>query len=121
MAGVNNCAEAARPALRSAERAVLEGGGKYVGIQPGSLLKGIPDLVLFNDPLTRTTLALVVSATPITAQQVRARIAQSRSAFAEARQRGGVRRHQRQFAPRRDLWSMWAGCEKRALVSSTIG
>ncbi len=121
MADLNNFAEAAPPALHSAEGAVLEGGGQYVGIQIGSRSKGIPDLVLFNDPLTRTTLALVVSATPITAQQVRARIAQSRSVFGEARQSGGGRRHQRRFAPRQDLRSMQAGYEKRVLVSSTIG
>ncbi len=121
MADIDNMAEVASPALRPAEGAVLEGGGKYVGIQIGSRHKGIPDLVLFNDPLTRTTLALIVGATPITAQRVQAKIAQSRMVFAEAGRRGDGRRYQRRFASQQDLWSRKAECEKQVLVSSTFG
>jgi hypothetical protein len=89
MSGHDNFADAAPPALRLAEGAVLDGGGEYVGIQRGSRHKGIPDMVLFNDPMTRTTLALVVSATPVTAQQVRAKIAHSRFVFARVRKSRG--------------------------------
>jgi hypothetical protein len=108
MADLDNFAEAAPPALRLAEGAVLEGGGEYVGIQRGSRHKGIPDMVLFNDPMTRTTLALVVSATPLTEQQVRAKIAHSRFVFAEARRRGESSPYPRRYASRQNLWSRQA-------------
>lgn len=65
------------------EAAVTAGGGEYCGIQRGSQQKDIPDLILFNDPLTRTTLALVANARPITPQIVRAKIGRSRADFAK--------------------------------------
>lgn len=65
------------------QEAVIAGGGKYQGIQRGSRQRGIPDMVLFNDPLTGTTLALIVNGgRPITAQRIRAKIASSRATFA---------------------------------------
>jgi hypothetical protein len=63
------------------EAAVIAGGGEYRGIQRGSQQSGIPDLALFNDPLTGTTLALVTNAACMTAQEVRAKILHSRSRF----------------------------------------
>jgi hypothetical protein len=60
---------------------VIAGGGQYRGIQRGSHERGIPDLILFNDPLTGTTLALVANDEPITALRVRARIRRSRVDF----------------------------------------
>jgi hypothetical protein len=63
------------------EEAVIAGGGEYRGIQRGSRQKGIPDLILFNDPLTGTTLALVANGRHITAQNVRAKIDRSRARF----------------------------------------
>lgn len=66
--------------------AIVAGGGEYRGIQPGSAEKGIPDLVLFDDPATHTTLALPIREAPITAAAVRRKIARSRMRF--ARQRG---------------------------------
>lgn len=65
------------------EVAVTAGGGEYRGVQRGSQQKGIPDLILFNDPLTGTTLALVANATLITPQMVRAKIGRSRADFAK--------------------------------------
>jgi hypothetical protein len=63
------------------EEVVVAGGGEYRGIQRGSRQKGIPDLILFNDPLTGTTLAVVANARHITAQSVRAKIDGSRAGF----------------------------------------
>lgn len=63
------------------EQAIRAGGGQYVGVQRGSREKGIPDLVLFNDPLTHTTLAFRAGG-GITEQTVRAKIAHSRTGFA---------------------------------------
>ena len=63
--------------------AVTAGGGEYRGVQRGSQQKGIPDLILFNDPLTGTTLALVANAKLITPQIVRAKIGRSRADFAK--------------------------------------
>ena len=67
---------------RSAVVAIHAGGGEYLGIQSGLPQTGVPDLVLFNDPLTGTTLALIVNAMPITARRVRTKIARSRFAYA---------------------------------------
>lgn len=61
--------------------AVIAGGGEYRGIQRGSRHMGIPDLVLFNDPITGTTLALVANTNGITAQHIQAKIKRSRSLF----------------------------------------
>ena len=63
------------------QQAVEEGGGEYRGVQPGSTAKDLPDLVLFDDPATHTTLALPIGNTPITAAAVRKKIARSRSRF----------------------------------------
>ena len=67
--------------LQTAEAAIRDGGGEYVGVQPGVRHTRMPDLVLFNDPLTGTTLALAVNETSITAQKVRTKITLSRQAF----------------------------------------
>ena len=98
MPDLHHFAEASPPPLRVAEGAVLDGGGEYVGIQRGSQHKGIPDMVLFNDPLTRTTLALVLSAMPISAQQVRAKITHSRFVFTGVKLKGDDRRYLTHFA-----------------------
>lgn len=66
---------------------VFAGGGEYQGIQRGELEKGIPDLVLFNDPATHTTLALAIRQAPITASVVHKKIARSRQLFVRNRQR----------------------------------
>ncbi len=120
MSGRDNFAEAAPPALRLAEGAVLDGGGEYVGIQRGSRHKGIPDMVLFNDPMTRTTMALVVSATPVTAQQVRAKIAHSRFVFARVRRKGDDRRYLARFAPRQDRLSRHAPLTECSRIASAV-
>lgn len=60
---------------------VLAGGGDYCGIQHGSRQFGVPDLILLNDPITGTTLALVANASRMTAQQVEAKIKRSRALF----------------------------------------
>lgn len=94
--------------LSLAKAAIREGGGEYVGIQAGVRQAGSPDLVLFNDPMTRTTLALVADQALLTAQQVQDKIAQSRRLFAEIRLRRDDRRNVRQEAPRRSLWGAQA-------------
>ncbi len=106
MTDLDTIAVALPPVLRLAEGAVLEGGGEYVGIQLGSRHMGIPDMVLFNDPITRTTLALVVSTTPVTARHVRAKIARSRIAFEKALRRGDSTL--RLPVPRQNSWSKQA-------------
>lgn len=68
---------------QSTEEAVIRGGGEYRGIQRGSHQRGVPDLVLFNDPITGTTLALVLKAQPITARAIRSKISRSRAVFAK--------------------------------------
>ena len=72
----------ARFVSQSAVMAIHAGGGEYLGIQPGLPQAGVPDLVLFNDPLTGTTLALIVNAMPVTVRRVRRKIARSRFAYA---------------------------------------
>ncbi len=62
-------------------QAVAKGGGEYRGIQRGSAAKNVPDLVLFDDPATHTTLSLRVGEAPITAEAVRKEIARSRAQF----------------------------------------
>ena len=60
-----------------ARLAVKNGGGQWVGIQEA---EGMPyDLVLFNAPVTGSTLALKTS--EITADSVRRRIEESNAAF----------------------------------------
>ena len=56
-------------------------GGEYRGIQRGAGQMGIPDLILFNDPITGTTLALVANTNGVTAQHVQAKIKRSRVLF----------------------------------------
>lgn len=68
----------------SAREAVIQGGGSYRGIQHGSPERGIPDLVLFNDPVTNTTLALVFDGSPVSCEAVKAKIRDSRKVFDEA-------------------------------------
>lgn len=63
------------------QRVVADGGGEYCGVQIGSRHLGIPDLILFNDPVTCTTLALIINEERITAQTVRERIARSRATY----------------------------------------
>lgn len=63
------------------EEVITAGGGAYKGIQRGCSRTGIPDLVLFNDPLTGTTLALVANKKRITVYRVRAKIERSRDKF----------------------------------------
>lgn len=54
---------------------VEAGGGRYVGIQE-RLVAGVPALVLFDDPETGTTLSVPLP--DLTAEAVRARLAESR-------------------------------------------
>ncbi len=61
---------------------IVAGGGEYRGIQLGSAASGVPDLVLFNDPATHTTLALpILREVPVTAAAVRRKIERSRRRF----------------------------------------
>lgn len=60
--------------------AVRRGGGQYVGIQRGLGTADVPDLVLFNDPQTGSTLALAIS--QVSPWRVRAKIQDSRFRFA---------------------------------------
>ncbi len=75
--------------LQLAKTAICAAGGQFVGVQRGVPRAGSPDLILFNDPTTGTTLALAVNNKHITVQRVRAKIEHSRHRFAKAR-RGGV-------------------------------
>jgi hypothetical protein len=72
----------------SYQHAVEKGGGEYRGLQPGSAEKDVPDLILFDDPATHTTLALPLGDTPITAPAVRRKIARSRSLFRRKEETG---------------------------------
>ncbi len=100
---------AAAPALpRSMKSIIREGGGEYVGIQHGVWQVGSPDLVLFNDPLTGTTLALVAGAAFVTVQRVRAKIAGSRSAFAAMRESGAYRESRQRDLRWEGSWSRGA-------------
>lgn len=69
----------------SCQQAVMEGGGEYRGVQQGSPVEDTPDLILFDDPATHTTLSLPLGVEPITASAVRKKIARSRSFFHEQR------------------------------------
>ena len=71
-----------RVCLEQTKEAVTHGGGEYRGIQRGSDRKGIPDLVLFNDPITGTTLALILEEEPITPRVIRPKLGRSRAMFA---------------------------------------
>ena len=77
--------------LRSVRAIIRERGGKYVGIQRRAWQAGSPDLVLFNDPQTGTTLALAASAAIVTVQHVRAKLTESRSTFAAMRKSGAYK------------------------------
>ena len=94
--------------LRSLGNIIREGGGEYVGIQRGVQLAGSPDLVLFNDPLTGTTLALAASAMLATVPRVRAKIAESRSTFAAVKESRAYRESRRSDLPTEGLWSRGA-------------
>lgn len=100
---------AAPPPLRPMKSIISEGGGEYVGIQGGVWQAGSPDLVLFNDPLTGTTLALAASAAIVTAQRVRAKIAESRSMFVAMRESGASRESRQGDLPWNSSWSRGRG------------
>ena len=85
--------------LQLAKTAIREAGGEFVGVQRGVPRAGNPDLVLFNDPMTGTTLALAVDDKHITVQRVQAKIERSRHRFAAMRDRSG---NFRQSATRND-------------------
>lgn len=63
---------------------VKQGGGIYRGIQYGSPERGMPDLVLFDDPVTKTTLALAFDGSPVCPEAVATKISSSRKVFQEA-------------------------------------
>ena len=69
----------------SAYEAVKQGDGTYRGIQYGSPKRGMPDLVLFDDPVTKTTLALALDGSPVCPEAVKNKIRDSRQVFEEAR------------------------------------
>lgn len=96
--------------LRSVRTIIREGGGEYVGIQRGVWQAGSPDLVLFNDPLTGTTLALAASAALVSVWHVRAKIAESRSTFAAMRKKGAYRESRQGDPPWNSSWGRgrWA-------------
>ncbi len=95
---------------RSVKTIIREGGGEYVGIQRGVWQAGSPDLVLFNDPLTGTTLALAASAAFVTVQCVRTKIAESRLVFAAMRESGAYRESRQGDLPWNSSWSRGALC-----------
>ncbi len=76
-----------------------------MGIQRGVPQAGSPDLVLFNDPLTGTTLTLIASAAFVTVERVRAKIAKSRSMFAAVRENRAHRESRRSDLPTEGSWS----------------
>ena len=80
----------------SAHESVKQGGGTYRGIQYGSPKRGMPDLVLFDDPVTKTTLALALDGSPVCPEAVRNKIMESRQVFQEAQ----VARDQSQLCDR---------------------
>ena len=92
--------------LRSVRTIIREGGGEYVGIQRGVWQAGNPNLVLFNYPMTGTTLAL---AAIVTAQRVRAKIADSRAMFVAMRKSGAYRKSRQGDLPWKGLWSRGRG------------
>lgn len=65
----------------SAHEAIAQGGGIYRGIQYGSRERALPDLVLFDDPVTKTTLALPLNDTSVCPEAVKRRIRDSRKVF----------------------------------------
>lgn len=67
----------------SVYEAVKKGGGIYRGIQYGSPERRTPDLVLFDDPITSTTLALAWDGSPVSPKSVRSKITNSRKVFHE--------------------------------------
>jgi hypothetical protein len=67
----------------SVYEAVKKGGGTYRGIQYGSQEIGVPDLVLFDDLVTKTTLALAFDGSPVSAEVVVSKIRESRKRFLE--------------------------------------
>src|SRR5208337_4118669 len=74
------CGLTSTPDVASSESlarlAVKDGGGVWVGIQE---CEGLPSLILFNSPVTGSTLALKTS--ELTADNVRRRIEESDAAF----------------------------------------
>lgn len=68
----------------SVHDAVNQGGGIYRGIQYGSPERGMPDLVLFDDPVTKTTLALAFGGSPVCPEAVTTKIKNSRKVFQAA-------------------------------------
>ncbi|HLH36357.1 MAG TPA: hypothetical protein VKX41_16925 [Alloacidobacterium sp.] len=74
--------------LQLAKAAICKPGGQFVGVQRGVPRTGNPNLVLFNDPMTGTTLPLAVNNKHFTVQRVQAKIEHSRHRLAESR-RGG--------------------------------
>ena len=74
------CTQSNVPDVASSESlarlAVKDGGGVWVGIQE---CEGLPSLILFNSPVTGSTLALKTS--ELTADNVRRRIEESDAAF----------------------------------------
>jgi hypothetical protein len=73
------------------EAQVRAAGAHPVGVQRGMPEAGLPDLFLFNDPQSMTTLALPMN-TPITSQAVAAKLAASRRNFMPTRPDFSVRR-----------------------------
>ena len=67
------------------QEAVKRGGGTYRGIQYGSPERGVPDLFLFDDPVTKTTLALTLDGSSVCSKRVKRKISESRKVFHEAR------------------------------------
>ncbi len=90
MANLDSYREATTLILQLAKMAICEAGGQFVGVQRGVPRAGNPDLFLFNDPMTGTTLALAANEEHITAHRVRTKIEHSRHRFAEARRGGEI-------------------------------
>ncbi len=74
------------PAARSTFVPVMPArGGEFVLVQPGLTQRGVPDLILFNDSRTGTTLVRDVNATPVSGQRVLESLVRCHSACREFR------------------------------------
>lgn len=88
MPNLDSYPEATKLTLQLAVTAIREAGGEFVGVQPGVPRAGNPDLFLFNDPMTGTTLAMAANEHHITVHRVRTKLEHSRHRFAEMRWKG---------------------------------
>ena len=100
----------------SVHEAVKEGGGTYRGIQYGSPETGMPDLVLFDDPVTKTTLAPVLDGPCVRSEAVSAKIMKSRKVFCDAQLTHGGLEPTDKRGMRGAIHAAWDGWKRRCLL-----